>query len=148
METVTTRQDEHAKLTTADLAAAAEAQRREPRPDDTPVQVRTEGADDHRDTMRHDEELAALFAPEAARDFRARWDAVQIGFVDDPAKAVREADELVAEVMKSLADTFAAQRAHFEGETPTPQGAGDAATEGHRVALRRYRSFFQRLLSL
>jgi hypothetical protein len=147
METVTTRQDEHAKLTTADLAAAAEGQRREQRPDDAAAEARQERSED-RDTLRRDEELAALFAPDAARDFRARWDAVQIGFVDDPAKAVREADELVAEVMKSLADTFAAQRAHFEGETPTPQGAADAATESHRVALRRYRSFFQRLLSL
>jgi hypothetical protein len=77
--------------------------------------------------------------------FRARWDAVQIAFVDDPAKAVRDADELVAQVMKSLADSFAGERARFEGET---QQAGTAATESHRVALRRYRSFFQRLLSL
>ena len=92
-----------------------------------------------------DEELPPLFAPEAAGSFRSRWDAVQIGFVDDPAKAVRDADELVAAVLKSLADSFAAERSRFDQEKAQ---AGEALTENHRVALRRYRAFFQRLLSL
>ena len=144
METVTTRQDEHAKLTTADLAAAAEGQRREPRPDDAAAEARQERPED-RDTMRRDEELAALFAPDAARDFRARWDAVQIGFVDDPKQAVRKADELVAEVMACLADTFSKERAQLEGQMDQSDAA---STENLRVALRRYRSFFQRLLTL
>jgi hypothetical protein len=60
--------------------------------------------------------------------------------VDDPKKAVREGDELVAQVIKSLAETFAKQRAALEGE----QGS----TEELRLALRRYRSFFDRLLSI
>jgi len=90
-----------------------------------------------------DDALAPLFTPHAAQQFRTRWDGVQIGFVDDPARAVRDADALVAEVLKTLAQGFAGQRAHLEGE-----GAGGASTEAHRLALRRYRSFFQRLLSL
>jgi CHAD domain-containing protein len=67
---------------------------------------------------------------------------VQIGFVDDPMQAVQKADELVAQVMKSLAETFADERANIEGDVDHED------TEHLRVALRRYRSFFQRLLSL
>ena len=92
-----------------------------------------------------DDSLAPLFTSDAAREFRASWDAVQISFVDDPARAVREADELVAQVMKSLADSFATERTRFEDEV---RQAGNASTESMRIALRRYRSFFQRLLSL
>ncbi|TMH11913.1 MAG: hypothetical protein E6H65_08040 [Betaproteobacteria bacterium] len=80
-----------------------------------------------------------------ADDFRARWDAIQISFVDDPKQAVRQADELVAQVMKSLAETFSNARAKFEGNVDEKD---TASTENLRVALRRYRSFFQRLLSL
>lgn len=88
------------------------------------------------------EQLAPLFLPQVAENFRAQWDEVQIGFVDDPASAVRRADELVAQVMKNLAQTFADERSHMEGQLH------DGDTEHMRVALRRYRSFFQRLLSL
>ncbi|HWI82266.1 hypothetical protein [Ramlibacter sp.] len=91
---------------------------------------------------RHEEQLAPLFLPTIAQSFRQQWDDVQIGFVDDPQQAVRRADELVAQVMKNLAETFADERAAIEGEV----GQGD--TEHLRMALRRYRSFFQRLLSL
>jgi hypothetical protein len=52
------------------------------------------------------ETLAPLFAPDAAAGFRTRWDAVQIGFVDDPRRAVAEADRLVTEVVKNLTATF------------------------------------------
>ena len=56
------------------------------------------------------EQLAALFPPDAAQGFRQHWDQVQIGFVDDPQAAVRQADELVAQVMAHLARSFAEQR--------------------------------------
>lgn len=88
------------------------------------------------------EQLAPLFLPQIAQDFKSQWDEVQIGFVDDPAQAVRRADELVAQVMKNLAETFAEERANVESQ----MDQGD--TEHLRVALRRYRSFLQRLLSL
>ena len=91
------------------------------------------------------EQLAALFPPETAQAFRADWDAVQIGFVDDPRKAVREADELVASVMKTLAESFAGQRIGIETDVGQDE---QASTENLRVALRRYRSFFERLLTL
>ena len=92
-----------------------------------------------------DKQLAALFLPDAAKEFRSRWDAVQRGFVDDPSQAVRQADELVAQVMKSLAETFSNERTKLESEIDQTD---KASTENFRVALRRYRSFFERLLSL
>lgn len=91
------------------------------------------------------ESLAALFPPDAANSFRSRWDELQIGFVDDPQQAVRRADKLVGEVLNSLSETFANERSTLDAQL----GQGDSAsTENLRVALRRYRSFFQRLLAL
>lgn len=98
-----------------------------------------------RERQMDDERLEALFPSETAEDFRADWDAVQIGFVDDPRKAVRQADELVASVMKTLAESFASQRISIETDVGQDE---QASTENLRVALRRYRSFFERLLSL
>jgi hypothetical protein len=92
------------------------------------------------------EQLEALFDAHAAQEFRSRWSEVQIGFVDDPHQAVRQADELVAQVMRSLAECFARQRQGIEAGVP--KEGGEVSTEELRVALRRYRSFFERLLSL
>jgi hypothetical protein len=133
------REDER-HLSTADLAGAGDRQReQDPAPEAMAAQrSRPEGE-------RQDEPLAALFLGPVAEDFRRRWDAVQIGFVDDPRQAVRSADELVAQVMKTLAETFAEQRAGIEAGVDRGE---QADTENLRVALQRYRSFFQRLLSL
>jgi hypothetical protein len=92
-----------------------------------------------------DQELVPLFAPDVAKDFRSRWVAVQSSFVDDPRDAVKRGDDLVAEVMKSLTETFSKERANLEGQLDQTD---KASTETLRVALRRYRSFFERLLSL
>jgi hypothetical protein len=91
------------------------------------------------------DEQAALFSPEEAKDFRARWDTIQGGFVDEPRRAVEQADSLVAGAMKRLAEMFADERAKLEGQWDR----GDSvSTEDLRLALRRYRSFFGRLLSV
>jgi len=92
-----------------------------------------------------DEQAAPLFSPEEAKEFRARWDTIQGGFVDEPRRAVEQADSLVAGTMKRLAEVFADERANLEGRW----NRGDnVSTEDLRLALRRYRSFFGRLLSL
>ncbi len=91
------------------------------------------------------EQLDPLFPPEVARDYRSRWAAVQSSFVDDPRRAVRQGDELVAQMMKNLAESFAGERERLEGQLGQ---SGEATTETLRVSLRRYRSFFERLLSL
>jgi hypothetical protein len=97
------------------------------------------------DTTAASEKLEPLFASELARDYRSRWAAVQSGFVDDPKRAVQQGDELVAQMMKSLAESFASERTRLEAQLGQTD---DASTENLRVSLRRYRSFFERLLSL
>jgi hypothetical protein len=90
-----------------------------------------------------DEPMPQLFADQDVDRFRQDWQAIQIAFVDDPKRAVSEADELVAAVIQSLAATFASHKSDLESQWRQ----GEAATEDLRVALRRYRSFFNQLLS-
>lgn len=132
-------------VSTSDLASAPvslpSAMHEADRP--LPSAINTDGLTNV--TIKDDANLAPLFSRDTATDFRARWDRVQKSFVDDPKEAVHAADELVAEVTKSLAQTFANQRSELErgldqAETPT--------TENLRIALRQYRSFFERLLSI
>ncbi len=85
-----------------------------------------------------------LLAAEQSADFQLRWEQVQTRFVDEPRGAVEDADELVANLMQQLAEGFAQERDRLEAQW----GRGeDISTEDLRVALKRYRSFFQRLLS-
>jgi hypothetical protein len=89
--------------------------------------------------------LAPLFTQHATTDFRSRWDVIQKGFVDNPEEAVRAGNDLVAQVIKSLSDSFSEQRAELEGETNPSE---KSSTENWRLAFQRYRSFFERLLSI
>ncbi|MFJ7157177.1 hypothetical protein ACIQUQ_19805 [Streptomyces sp. NPDC101118] len=84
-----------------------------------------------------------LLASGKASEWREEWSRIQGGFVDDPRASVREADGLVATVMQSLAGTFADRKQQLEGQW---QAGGEVATEDLRLALRQYRSFFDRLL--
>jgi hypothetical protein len=86
-----------------------------------------------------------LFPEKEASSFRTRWTEIQTGFVDEPRRSVEQADALVAEVVKHLADSFAGERSKLEGQW----GRGDdVSTEDLRVTLRRYRAFFDRLLNV
>ncbi|MDT7726265.1 MAG: hypothetical protein QOI21_2841 [Actinomycetota bacterium] len=89
------------------------------------------------------DESTPLFADQEVDRFRQDWQGIQIAFVDDPKRAVSEADELVAAVIQSLAATFASHKSELESQWQQ----GEAATEDLRVALRQYRSFFNQLLS-
>jgi hypothetical protein len=85
-----------------------------------------------------------MFAVDEAAGFRTRWEAIQTGFVDEPRKAVEEADALVAQAIKRLSEVFADERTNLEHQWDR----GDqSSTEDLRLALRKYRSFFDRLLS-
>jgi hypothetical protein len=86
-----------------------------------------------------------LFPENEATNFRSRWTEIQAAFVDEPRRAVEQGDALVADVIKRLASTFADERSRLEGQW----GRGDnVSTEDLRVALQRYRAFFDRLLSV
>ena len=78
-------------------------------------------------------------------DFHGKWNDIQAGFVDEPRRAVEQADGLVADAIKRLAESFAKERAQLEGQWVR---GGDVSTEDLRQALQRYRSFFSRLLSV
>jgi hypothetical protein len=92
-----------------------------------------------------DERLVALFEEEEAGKFRTQWLNIQSKFVDNPRESVREADELVASVLKSVTMSFHNRRSSLEKEW---NGGGNVSTEDLRLALKRYRSFFDRLLTL
>jgi hypothetical protein len=86
-----------------------------------------------------------LFTNDEAQTFHLRWKEVQASFVDQPRKAVEQADSLVAATMKRLAEVFAEERTNLEHQWDR---GDNVSTEDLRVALQRYRSFFQRLLSI
>jgi hypothetical protein len=92
-----------------------------------------------------DKQVVPLFSAEEAKDFRGRWDAIQVSFVDEPRQVVEQADSLVAVAMKRLAEMFAAERARLEGQWDR---GDNVSTEDLRLALQRYRSFFGRILSV
>jgi hypothetical protein len=97
------------------------------------------------DALAADERATPLFSSDETKGLRARWDTVQGGFVDEPRHAVEEADALVVAATKRLAEMFAAERAALEGQWDRQE---TVSTEDLRLALRRYRSFFGRLLSV
>jgi hypothetical protein len=118
---------------TADIAAAGAAA--PPKPGDGIVETQSPATGTE----------AALFDETAAHDYRERWLNIQTEFVDEPRAAVEKADALVAEVMTQLADTFARERKDMEHRL---SGGQDTSTEDLRQAIRRYRSFFTRLLAV
>lgn len=91
------------------------------------------------------EALATLFEDTEAERFRTQWLNIQSKFVDNPRESVREADELVANVLKSVTMSFHERRTSLEKQW---NSGGNASTEDLRLALKRYRSFFERLLTL
>ena len=87
---------------------------------------------------------APLLSSDQAKGLRLRWDAVQVGFVDEPRRSVEQANQLVGDAIRQLAEGFAAERQSRENKWG--QGDNAVSTEDLRLALRRYRAFFDRLL--
>jgi|ERR1700733_6699639 hypothetical protein len=90
-------------------------------------------------------ETARLFPGNELEGLRTRWKEVQTAFVDEPRKAVEQADGLVASAMKRIAEVFAEERAGLEKQWDR---GDNVSTEDLRVAMQRYRTFFERLLSI
>ena len=144
------RQHDDIRLSTADLATAGERQR-VPADRDVTDEQRLHHADMIADatsarlSTTQNDAPTPLFANQESEDFRHRWNDIQTGFVDEPRQAVERADELVASAIKRLAEIFATERSSLEEQWAR---GGDASTEDLRLALRRYRAFFDRLLSV
>ena len=126
--------EEH-KLTTTELVAAVDHVQAPPEPKRPLADAPHPG----------DETSAPLFVRGDADGYRTRWSAIQAGFVDQPRQAVEEADGLVAEVVKRLAEVFAYERGRLEGIW---ERNDQVSTEDLRQLMRRYRSFFERLLTV
>ena len=90
-------------------------------------------------------ERTPLFAADETEHLRSDWSAIQTAFVDEPRKCVEKADQLVARVVQRLAESFSQERSRLEGQWSKGE---DVSTEDLRIALQRYRSFFDRLLSV
>jgi hypothetical protein len=101
--------------------------------------------DDVTDDDVTDSEPASLFSAENGDELRGRWDAAQTEFVDDPRAAVEKADGLVVEIIQILSTSFTQERSRLENQWASGESV---STEDLRVALQRYRSFFDRLLSV
>jgi hypothetical protein len=85
-----------------------------------------------------------LLASNVRDDMRVRWSDIQESFVDDPKRAVANADELVGDAMQRLADVFQKTRHELEEEWDRDESV---STEQLRQALKRYRSFFDKILA-
>ena len=133
------------KLSTADMVAAGQPDRRvrphDGRPDDPMMERPGTGQGQRPET---DDRPSALLPTAEGGDLRRRWDTIQTGFVDEPRRAVEDADGLVAQTMKRVAEVFAQERASLEKQWSEGE---DVSTEDLRVAMKRYRSFFDRLLA-
>jgi len=144
------RKDMDQNLTTADIAQGNRAEERE-----SEVEQRDVSGEQRREPVDISSargqaagrtgDTTPLFPENELGDLRTRWDRIQAGFVDEPRKAVEEADSLVASTMKRLAEVFAQERSKLEGQWDR---GDNVSTEDLRVALQRYRSFFHRLLSI
>jgi hypothetical protein len=120
------------RTTTADLAGE--------QPDaDRPIGRDTEQDDDRAETR-----LEPLLADDRGDSYRERWYELQARFVDEPRDTVQEADTLVAELLQELARGFNEARGRLEEQWSR---GDDVSTEDLRLALQRYRSFFERLLA-
>jgi hypothetical protein len=128
------------RLTTGDEASAARAEpsQMETEPSSEPAQMETEPSSEP-STER------SLLADNDLSGLRSRWDDVQAAFVDNPKECVQKADTLVAEVVEQLTTGFSDARSRLEAQWARGE---KASTEDLRVALKRYRDFFQRLLSV
>jgi len=90
-------------------------------------------------------EEGSLVGTRQIEELRGRWSGIQASFVDDPRKAVQEADALVSSAIEQIEGSFRDQRAQLEKQWSK---GTDASTEDLRVAVQHYRALFDRILSL
>ena len=111
-----------------------ESRKAEPDPTSVPVEVR-----------KAQTESPHLLPQQQCDEFRSRWTAIQTSFIDEPRRAVKDADALVLAATKHLSDAFTQQRSQLEKQWSR---GDEVSTEDLRIALQQYRSFFSRLLSI
>lgn len=114
-----------------------------------------------RERKRQKLEIVAL-APESRAKYAELWRTVQTAFVDNPSRAVGDADRLVTQVMRDRGypiDDFDQRAADISVDHPNvvehyraahvlhlAQEQGDIGTEAQREAFVHYRALFEKLL--
>jgi hypothetical protein len=142
--------DESERVEAPESEAAGEATRPDPAGAPPTDQDRADAVDESRaadvpgDTETSADERGPLLPQEQSEGFVTRWRDIQVGFVDEPRASVAQADALVADLMQRLAAGFSDAREELEAQWDR---GDDVSTEDLRLALRRYRAFFDRLLS-
>ena len=142
--------DENEGLTTADLAQGQRQgnEQRGPQPVGPvrgPEQASPAAGERGFGQSATTRDATPLFPSNELEGLRTRWKEIQTAFVDEPRKAVEQADGLVASAMKRLAEVFAQERSKLEQQWDR---GDNVSTEDLRVALQRYRTFFDRLLAV
>ncbi len=121
-----------------------------------------------RDVAHRRDQLDIRQLDATARDrYTQRWQAVQTDFVDQPGRALDEADRLVTDVMKDrgypvqnfseraelvaadhprVVEHYRAAHAARQRHTPSHDGAGGGDTEELRQAFVHYRALFEELV--
>lgn len=94
--------------------------------------------------MNGSDDRAAFLPDDRMAALRARWEEIQAGFVDDPRGAVREAHSTVGQLVDELTEIFTQERSALENQWANNR---EPDTEALRLALQRYRGFFNRLLA-
>ncbi|MDQ0982814.1 hypothetical protein [Streptomyces sp. V2I9] len=102
------------------------------------------GAGDHADSGPHAGH--PLFAPERRDAFAARIQQAVTGFVEDPRRAVRDADATFEEVVADLG--AALQERGRKLRAGKGEDDAGAETEDLRIALQHYRDLTERLVRL
>jgi hypothetical protein len=132
-------------LTTADLAQGRRPVAAEDRPKPVLAEHPTNEGEQSASEVANKSDTTPLFPNDELEGLRNRWGAIQTAFVDEPRRAVEQADSLVASAMKRLAEVFAEERSNLERQWDR---GDNVSTEDLRIALQRYRSFFHRLLAI
>jgi len=105
----------------------------------------TEQQETERQVESQDAQDQQLFRDDEHQGFRSRWEQVQTSFVDEPRDSVQQADQLVSDLVDRLTSGFSEARSGLEEQWNEGE---EASTEDLRVALMRYRAFFNRLLKV
>lgn len=104
--------------------------------------IRTES---DREEEIEDDYLISFLSDGETEEIKSRWRKIQTQFVDEPRTSVDRAESLIEEVMNKLMQKFANERDMLDSSAESGE---ELTTEDLRVALRRYRAFLQRLLTL
>ena len=113
---------------------------------------------------RHDEFDIRPLSPDARERYAQEWEATQARFVDDPEAAIRDADDLIQQVMRERGypvEDFDQRAADLSVDHPdvvehyreghglaerSADGTDDDVTEARRQAMVHYRVLFEELL--